>query len=431
MKEKHETTEHTEEFSVFSVVKGGYMKKISILTLVLCLFVVCGCGSSSSSSGGSSTDAIPYASFGQTLNNSIPAGLKTAGTSTNIAILPDKTLSGDCLASYTNCPAVTAAGGSDEYVAEVLTRIWGLDYHDECTDAFIANNTCFLCNGCTGSDTGVLTLIKPTMLENPAACYSTPLTQGRYVNFEVDPCRFDLMIGTITTIKECETVKGAAVDISTAIPWYASWGLSQTVNFSSYSSVDKLWWTINNGAAGNQQYFLALTPNYYFTGTKDPSSDTFIFIGANSPSTIVSNSGGSVAAYAGTLSAITTQFEAIQVRAEGDYKYINRVKSNSSHVWYQGWFDSDFPSTSSEIESKKNNPTTYRCMEIGTSVTASKYVPLSDCVTAFGKASVEELNEDSNYTLKIIDGTTIGSITESSALAPTTTTTCVEEVVPQ
>lgn len=415
------------------------MKKVLSAVVIACLFIACGCSSSSSSpsSPGSSSGAAEYATFGKTLNDAVPAGLKTGGVNADIAALVMKVLTGECLTSFADCPAMTAAGGSDNQAAEILMRLWGLDYNDECTTASFEDGTCFSCDGCTDNPESS-TFIKPTMLADPTACVSTATTAGRYVNFGVDPCFFDSMIGQISNIEECKTVQGGAVDISTAVPWYASWGLAQTVNFSSYYSYGNgggMWWTINNGPAGNQQYFLSLDSNWLYTGMKDSVNDEFMFIGTGSPAYYQSlpegYNGVNIAAYTGTLSAIPAQFEAMQVRVQGGlFNYIERLTSNGSYLWYQEWFYGDFPSTPDDVAGVKNSPTGNRCVQIGTSVVTSKYVPLADfagCVTSFGKTSVEELNQDDNYTLKIIDGQTASSIDFSSALTPTTTTSCLTQ----
>lgn len=410
------------------------MKKILLSVVITCLFIAYGCGSSSSSSGGGSSSAAEYATFGKTLNDAVPAGLKTGGENASIVALTTKELSGNCAeGNYIECPGMMTAGGSDNQAAEIMFRLWTLDYNSECTDAFYQDGTCFVCDGCTDNIASE-TFIKPTMLENPTACVSTATTAGRYANLGIDPCYFDSMIGQISNIDECKTVQGGAVDISTAVPWYASWGLAQTVNFSSYYSYGNgggMWWTINNGAAGNQQYFLSLNSDWMYIGMKDSVNDEFMFIGSGSPAYYQSLSGYNgvnISAYTGTLSAIPAQFEAIQVRVQGElFDYIERLTSNGTYLWYQEWFLDGFPDAPADVATMKNSPTGNRCVQIGASVVASKYVPLAACVESFGKASVEELNQDDNYTLKIIDGQTANSIDFSSTPTPTTETSCLTQ----
>lgn len=403
------------------------MKKLLPTLMLVCTLISFGCGSSSNSSGSNST-ADTYAIFGKTLSDAVPTGLKTGGANADIAASVAKALSGQCLDSYADCPYLTTAGGGDSMTGEILMRLWGLDYHDECTSSLISAGTCFFCADCQAGEVGVH-YIKPTLLENPTACAATSTSTGRYVNFGVDPCFFDAMIGQISNIAECETVQGGAIDISSAIPWYASWGLSQTVNFSSYYARDGgggIWWTVNSGASGNQQHFLSLDSNWLYMGVKDPGSDAFLFLGTGSPAYyngLNEGNGVNIAAYAGTLSAIPAQFEAIQVRVQSPNDYIERMTSNGSYLWYQSWQGSDFPSTPDQVDTIKNTPTNTRCVQIGASIVSSKYAPLADCVTSFGKASAEALNQDSNYTLKIIDGQTANSIDFSSSLTPATTTT--------
>ncbi|MFH1654925.1 MAG: hypothetical protein ABIE74_12865 [Pseudomonadota bacterium] len=407
-------------------------KKVRIFELLFVLVTISffpGCGSSSSSS--SNTDAAVYATFGKDLNDAIPAGLKTGGVNGSLAVIFGKTLSGTCAADYTGCPNITATGGGDSSTGEILMRLWGLDYNSECTTAFLDDGTCFDCADCNTGSVGTTKFIKPTMLANPTACATTSTTAGRYVNFGVDPCFFDSMVGQITNIAECKTVQGGDVNISSAIPWYASWGIPETVNFSSYysSGTGGMWWTVNDGAAGNEQYFLSLDSNWLYTGIKDVANDEFLFIGTGSPAYYSGRGEGSgvnIAAYTGTLSAIPAEFEAIQVRVQDPNKYIERMRSNGSHLWYQSWSANIFPNTPADVAGIKNSPDSNRCVEIGTSVVTSKYVPLVDCVTSFG-ADVATLNQDDNYTLKVIDGESANSIDFSSALTPTTTTSCLSE----
>lgn len=411
------------------------MRFFGQLIILAAILIIAGCGSSSSSSPG--TDATTYATFGKILNDAIPAGLKTGGVNANVALSLVKALSGTCAADYTACPNLTASGGGDSSTGEILMRLWGLDYNNECTTAFLSDGTCFECADCQTGAVGITKYIKPTMLANPTACSTTSTTAGRYVNFGVDPCFFDSMIGQITNIEECKTVQGGAVNISSAIPWFASWGIPETVNFSSYYSRGSgggIWWTINNGASGNQQYFLSLDSSWLYTGIKDVDNDAFLFVGTGSPAYYSGRGEGNgvnIAAYAGTLSKIPAEFEAIQVRVQDPHKYIERMRSNGSHLWYQSWSGSVFPNTPGDVAGIKNSPDSNRCVQIGSSVVTSKYVPLADCVTSFKAADVNALNNDDNYALKIIDGQTANSIDFSSALTPTTSTSCLNKTQAQ
>jgi hypothetical protein len=249
----------------------------------------------------------------------------------------------------------------------------------------------------------------------------------------MDPCRFDSIINEISNIAACETTQGGAVDISTAVPWYSSWGLSQTVNFSSYYARDNggnVWWTINNGANGNQQYFLSLDSNWMYMGFKDPTNNKFMFFGTGSPAYFTAEAardgyttGVNIAGYAGTLTGIPAQFEAIQVRNQSPHTYIERLKSNGSYVWYQNWDANKYPTTPSAVAGVKDSPSENRCVQIGNSVVQSKYVPLADCVTSFGKTDVSDLNKDDNFMMKIIDGQTANAIQFTTSLTPTKTST--------
>ncbi len=412
------------------------MKKGTLFVAVILLAGICGCGSSSSSGNA-------YSTFGQTTSNAIPAGLKAGGANANIAVaMLMKDLTGECLASYTDCPDLTAANGGDSNTGEILMRLWALDYGNACTDELIAAGTCFECEDCgTGYNNR---FYKPTMISAPTTCATTSSTSAKYVNMGVDPCFFDTIVGNISNIAACETVAGGSVDISTAVPWYASWGIPQTIDFSSYnldSSGRNIWWTVNNGAAGTTQYFFSLDSSWLYVGLKDTSADTFLFLGTGSPAYYQAEAtaggyttGVNISAYAGTLSAIPAQFEAAQIRVQDPHKYIERmtskVTSNGSYLWYQSWSKSDgtFPETPADVATYKNSPSTNRCVQIGDSVGLSKYVPLETCVTEFGKTSIADLNMDSNYTLKVIDGETASAISFTTSLTPTVSSTaCLPE----
>ncbi len=406
--------------------KGEMMRRLTVLAMMIGLLLLSGCGSSWSSGGGNA-DALVYATYGQTMSAVIPAGLKTGGVNADVAAMLMKTLSGTCADTYADCPAITAEGGGDSDAGEILMRLWSLDYNDECNADLLAAGTCFDCEDCETGSVGTTNFIQPTMIAAPTECGSVSTTAGRYVNLGVDPCFFDAMIGQITNIAQCETVTGGAVDISSAIPWYASWNIPQTVHFSSYYSRSSggMWWTLNDGASANQQYFVSLDSNWLYAGIKNPDENEFLFFGSSSPA-YSGSSGVNISGYAGPLDAITTTFEAIQVRDESPETYIERLRSNGSYVWYQKWRGS-FPATPDAVDGVKNSPDENRCLQIGSSVVTSKYVPSADCVSSFGVADVTALNSDDNYTLKIIDGQTANSIDFSTPLTPTTESACLEE----
>ncbi len=408
------------------------MKQALCAWVCIFLMAVVACGSSSSSTGSNSA-AAEYATFGHTLATVVPAGLKAGGSNANLSAPLAKNLSGECLASYTSCPNITASGGGDSNAGEILMRLWGLDYNSECTTARLADGTCFNCVDCQTSSVGTTNFIKPTLYAAPTTCTSISTSVGHYVNMGVDPCFFDNVIGQISNIATCKTVRGGAVNIATAVPWYASWGIPATVNFSSYYARDSgggIWWTVNNGGTvGNQQYFFSLDSNWLYVGFKNVDTDKFLFLGTGSPvyySARGEGSGVNISAYAGPVTGIPAEFEAIQVRVQSE-KYIERMKSNGTYLWYQKWSSSDFPALPADVYGHKNSPTDNRCLLIGTSVVTSKYVPLADCVNSFGKASVTELNQDDNFTLKVIDQQTASAVSFSTALTPTTTTSCLQD----
>lgn len=399
------------------------MKKNLLFCMVLAIssIVLYSCSSSDSSSG----QGLAYATFGRTLDAVVPAGLKAGGVNANASI--NKSLFGPCLESYTDCPALTAENGGDSHAGEILMRLWGLDYSTQCNETSYADGTCFHCADCGPTANG--NFIKPTMFAAPTACGTTPSTSAHYVNLGVDPCFFDSTIANISNIETCKTTVGGNVDVSSAIPWYASWGIPQNVKFSSfYNDGDRsFWWTINDGALSTDQYFLSLNSDWMYAGVKNSENNKFLFLGTGSPDYYNRRGEGygiNVSAYAGPLDTILTTFEAIQVRDQGTNQYIERLRSNGSYLWYQKYYNDQFPSTPAEVDAVKDTPTDNRCVQIGaTKVVDSKYVPLADCVASFEAASITALNQDSNYTLKVIDAQTAGSIQFTTSLTPTVTET--------
>lgn len=404
------------------------MKRFSLFGGCFLALLLCAYGSSSSSGTGEA-----YADFGRTTEQALPEGLKTGEASASLsAKFFAKDLSGTCAADYTDCPPVIASGGGDGQTAEILMRLWSIDYNNECTEAKVARGNCFDCVDCqTGM--GTTYFIRPRMYEDPTICSST--VDAHYVNMGIDPCFFDSLIYAITNIDECGSVQGGAVDASPVVPWYASWGIPQTVNFSSYYSRETgggIWWSINSGSMGNNRYFLSLDPNWLYMGIKDITGDSFMFFGTASPAynQTAATAGGyttgvNISAFAGTLSAIPAQFETMQIRVQDPQKYIERVKVKNANMWYQRWEGDDFPELPADVDTVKNSPSLNRCIKIRGNVNLSIYVPLTDCVAAFEKASVEELNQDDNYILKVVDGQTASAISFSSALTPTATSSCL------
>ncbi len=405
------------------------MKRLILLCgLTLGLVLMLGCSSSSSSHTAVGSGAA-YATYGTALNEALPEGLKT-GASSEIVLDQMRALSGDCLSSYTDCPYLTASGGGDSDTGEILMRLWAIDYSSECTAGYLADGTCFNCADCQGMNGN---FIQPTMLSDPSGCATTSTSGGRYVNLGVDPCFFDAKIAQIDNIDDCETSEGGAIDISSAVPWYASWGIPQNVYFSSYYATSEggIWWTVNNGDNDNKQYFISLDEDWLYGGIKDPDDDFFLFFGTGSPAYftgIGEGSGINISAYTGTLSAIPASFEAIQVRDQGSNTYIERMKSNGSYVWYQKWSGSnDALATAAAVAAVKNSPGTNRCVQIGDSVATSKYVPFTSCVSSFSAADTDALNADSGFRLKLIDMTTAASLSFSTPLTGNSTSTCLEE----
>jgi len=266
------------------------------------------------------------------------------------------------------------------------------------------------------------------MLVSPSVCETTTTastTAGRYVNLGVDPCAFDAKIASVSNFADCVETEGVSVDISAAIPWYGRWGIPQNVNFSGRSGAMR--YTVHNDATTGQQYFISLDSDWLYAGIKDTENNFFIYLGTGSPAYYEDEGDINISAYSGPLTTITQTFEAIQVRDQGTNAYIERIRANATHVWYQKWASGSAPLTPAEVDSVKDSPGSNRCLEIGTAVVSSKYVPFSDCVTAFGATDVDNLNLDSNYTLKIIDMETAASINFSASLGDMTETSCAAE----
>ncbi len=191
---------------------------------------------------------------------------------------------------------------------------------------------------------------------------------------------------------------------------------------------------VNSGSSEDNEYFVSLDPDWLYGGVKDTVNDTFIFFGTGSPAYYAGrgeDSGVNISGYSGSLTSGSLSFEVIQVRDQPPNAYIERLRSNGSHIWVQQWQGTDFPSTPADVEAVKNSPTDTRCVEIGTSVVTSKYVPVGECVTSFEVASTDDLNQDDNFTLKIFDGETAGSIDFSTSLTSVTETSCAKEGAPK
>ncbi len=407
------------------------MRTFYLLGLCMVLVLMGACGSTSSTDSGDgggsggTTTIVSYATFGETLSNVVASGLKTGGVNASISV---KALTDDCATSYDSCPYITETNGGDSAAGEILMRLWAMDYTDSCTDELKAAGTCFTCEDCnSGSGTDYM---KPTMFSDPDSCATSAVYT---TNFGVDPCAFDSMIADIDNYSSCHNISGVDVDISGAIPWYSSWSIPQYVNFSGfqsgYSSDGGLWWTVNDGDSSDTQYFIRLDSDWLYGGVKDTANDQFIFFATGSPAYYVSaseDSGVNLSAYAGPISTTTQTFEAMQVRDQGSSQYVERMKANGTHLWYQQWRSDSFPATPDDLADSEGNPSDNRCLEIGEKIVTSKYVPLADCVTAFGKETVAELNAESNFILKLIDGESVGSIAFSTPLTSDTSSDCME-----
>lgn len=413
-------------------------KSVLLVGLFFVLFTI-GCGSSDVANDTTddeenndqeeeTVEASTYATFGEAFSQNVPAGLKNVEIDSNIA----KELADTCVDTFTECPSITESGGADSSAGEILSKLWAIDYHDDCTDEMLENGECFTCPDCSEGDYS--NYIMPTVLEDAASCKTISTTEARYLNFGIDPCFFDGVIVQIDNMDDCATVEGGAVDISTAVPWYTTWEIPQTVEFSGYTKKTEggILWTINSGEAGDNQYFLSLDSDWLYGGIKDTANNEFFFFGTGSPAyyeSMEQGNGINLSAYAGPITSDEQVFEVIQVRDQPPNTYIIRMKSNGTHLWFQKWDSGDFPATPEDVDAVKDTPTAgnTRCVEIGESISTSKYVPLADCVDSFGSESIEDLNLDSNYKLKIIDGQTTGSIDFETSLTSATETSCATE----
>jgi hypothetical protein len=405
--------------------------RFNFVFILFVIFILNACGSSTTGSESfSNSAAASYATFGQALDSVVPDGLKTGGA--NASVSPNLlrySLSGTCADSYAECPNLTASGGGDSAAGEILSRLWAIDYNNECTSDLITSGTCFTCADCNTEDNDGINFIMPTMFSSPTSCDSLSSSEARYVNFGVDPCKFDNDISEITNITSCSSTEGSSVDISSAIPWYSSWNIPQTISFSGVDVGESMWWTVNEGDDGATQYFIRIDSDWLYGGIKNEADDYFMFLATGSPAYYVGageESGVNLAAYAGSITTTSPWFEAFQLRDQGSHEYVIRIKSNGSYLWYQYWTADNYPSTSDSVDSVKNSPSENRCVKISSSVVTAKYVPLTDCVTSFGKSSVSDLNADSNYQLKMIDAASVNAIAFTTPLTSDTSATCLE-----
>ncbi|MBC8258892.1 MAG: hypothetical protein H8E38_07745 [SAR324 cluster bacterium] len=414
---------------------------IYIIISVACAFIfITSC--SKKDEGSSTTTASEYADFGASMSNALPIGLKsgTTSSSSKTKIRSALTLqSGSCTDNYTGCPTVSESGGGDSQTGEIVMKIWAKDYGNVCS---VASETCFHCPDCNSGGTWYR---KPTMMINDGKdCALTNSSNLVSVNFGVDPCAFDSTIQAIE-FDNCKTVEGTAYDISSIIPWYERWNIPKNVEFSAFQaqsgtssdSGSGIYWSVINAGNTKGLYFFDISKNWIHTGikTRDNSTgelDEFLFIGAGSPTYyegIGETSGWNMSAFAGDLASdnnsSTRVVETYQSRSQGSNRYIQRTKINATHAWAQTWSSSDstLPETDGEVASKKNSPSTTRCLQVGSSISAAKYVPVTDCVTAFNADNESDLNDDLNYRLKIFAEATLK--TQSFSARPTTNTSNV------
>ncbi len=423
------------------------LKPISVSIFVFSLAVsgwFVACNSSEDVTDVTETDASQYANFGATLSETLPAGLKTAtaGGSNKVFDISDSlvnmALSGDCATNFTNCPTISESGGGDSQTGEILMKIWGMDYVDACTEV---SEICFHCPDCNTEGTWYR---KPTMMSNDGTdCATTESSDIVAVNFGVDPCAFDSTVASIE-MADCAEVEGTAQDISSILPWYASWNIPQNIAFSGFQAQGSgagvgVYWSIVNSDNASGHYFVSLSDDWIHVGikTRDATTgnlDEFLYIGAGSPDYYEGageDRGWNMSAYTGDIAtdtnAATREVETYQSRSQGEHRYIQRTRINATHAYAQSWTntDSTLPETDAEVATKKNNPSMTRCLEIGATVPASKYVPISDCVTAFGATDEADLNNDDNYRLKIFSEAALKAQTFSERLTTSTATACM------
>ncbi|MBF0360500.1 MAG: hypothetical protein HQK49_05775 [Oligoflexia bacterium] len=398
--------------------------------LLLILSLLISCSAKDSAPSGLTSGANAEAVFGTTLNSALPAGLKSGASSSDASsdISSDafidasidntlktvKDLTGTCLSDYTSCPYITATGGWDYTSGEILSKLWAIDYNNQCTSAYLTDGTCFQLTG----GNSYSTYIKPTVLSSPSECATMSSSNIKALNFGIDPCMFDNKVANIQNYSTCKSLAGTSFDISALVPWYSSWNIPQTVKFSGFSGTAGagMYWTISND--DSKKYFISIDSNWLYGGIKDDVGKKFFFFGSGSPSyydSIGEGSGMNLSAYSGDIpvNGVLGNVQIIQVRSQGSNKYIIRQMINSTHVWFQYW-NTNFPTTPAAAALIKDTPDSNRCLQIGANVSLSKYVPFSDCVTAFSKTSVTELNQDSNFELKVIDEQTLNAVNFST-----------------
>lgn len=361
------------------------------------------------SCGDSDTTARPgsaYADFGVTLESSIPAGFKTGGAGSRATLNSDSMREAPGCRDSRSCLMTTSSSAG-----ELFMKIWAMDYENECTDALVTAGTCFQCPACNANSGTYYK--KPLMLSAPETC-PTAETTGSFVNFGIDPCRFDIEIAQVDNFATCAAGTGTTMDITTVVPWAATWSVPTSITFLGYSN--GLLWNFVDGDAANGKYFVQADTTQVFAGIKDVSNNFFMYFGVGATTTSFGETGPNLNGYAGTLTGDRT-FETIQIRNQtGDraiHRYINRVKSNAAgtHVYMQQWSDdgatrtagaNDLQAQAGITAAKAAGPDSAYCALLGETVATSTFVELSVCITAFGHTTQAELDDDDNYYFKLI-----------------------------
>ncbi|MGK5088238.1 hypothetical protein WDW86_11830 [Bdellovibrionota bacterium FG-2] len=393
-----------------------------VLVLSCSVLASVSCGRKSS---GDEHPGAAYADFAKLTSDAVPSGFKTGGTAAfidtsvmDLVTENQSTYLADGCASGDECLMVST---TDSFSGEIFSKVWAMDYNGECTAAGIAAGTCFDCPSCNSAGTKYN---KPTMISDPTACATLSSMEAKYVNFGFDPCAFDSKVSNVANFDTCKASAGKAVDISTAIPWYASWGVPQSPIINGFSKDStqggSMWWGFVSNDPAKGKYFVSIDSTMLNAGIKDVTNNFVMYFGMGSTLSSYGADGPSLSGYAGTLSG--SSFETIQVRDQGANKYINRIKSNDAgtHIYAQSWDPATVPLTAADIAAKKDSPLSQRCVKLGAKVALAKFVPLSECATAFGGS----LPLDAAFIFKLIPLSALHEVQFTTALTADAASAC-------
>ncbi len=306
----------------------------------------------------------------------------------------------------------------DPTVGNILWLVWNLDYDDYCTDEKIDSGDCFKVRPSTYHpvDNDIWSAYrKPAPLTDPDVCVNGPEDSIYGTSMISVACNFEYILNyKKDEIDACYNAPGKEVDITEYIPWAASWGIPTTVTFQGSLGSESYgnWYGLNQSVTGADGQYL-LTLSEYSGDTRaleavylDKVKNEFFHLhitGGDEGST------QGIKAYMGGLpdasGNLEAGFEAIQIldyNNEGSMageSFTIRMKSDGTYIWIQKWmssipgdddFDADVPISGD-----------YQCAIIEDNLPTSMNVDASECLTAFGKTTIAELNDDDWYSLKL------------------------------